>query len=145
MWIVEMHRDAAVDGEFDKFDCSDREWAAAGQLAQEFGWKPMGIVRRSREDPKGYLDPVYTPGMYGCWLPMVEEDDAIAWVEALDRAVAHLATSPGDWPKPSGPHLISESLSREQNAAINRGLGMDFLLAFMAYLRQGAFFFASDD
>ena len=30
MWIVEMHRDAAVDGEFDKFDCSDREWAAAG-------------------------------------------------------------------------------------------------------------------
>jgi hypothetical protein len=144
MFIVEMHRVPRPEVGYDNLDCPGPHWDALLELGQAFGWQPRGILQRSKEDREGYRRMRYIPGMYGEWLPEVDQEDAKAWAEALDRAANHMEELGVELPR-RGPYLISEGVTPEMHEAMNGGVSAAFVRTFSEYLHRGAFDCAYDD
>lgn len=87
---------------------------------------------------------LYLPRDWGGVIRMVTAEDATHWADALDRALQHMETLNIDLPH-EGPGIINENMHTELNELMNGGLKRDFVRAFTAYIRRGAFGFAWDD
>lgn len=87
---------------------------------------------------------LYSPRDWGGIVRMVTADDGRTWAEALDRALRDMETLDIDLPH-EGPGIINENMHVELNELMNGGLKRDFIRAFNAYIRRGAFGFAWDD
>jgi len=113
------------------------------QKEREEARKNRKLLFNSSYDKYGQLD-LYEPRDWGGVPRMVTAEDGKAWAEALDRALQHMNELDIDLP-PEGPCIINSTMHPELNGLMNGGLKRDFVRAFSAYIRRGAFGFAWDD
>src|SRR5215217_5777023 len=85
--IVEMYRDAVERGGRDRFSCTVPIWELLQEVAQTFGWLPMGAsyVAPPKLTVEAPLRHDYRPGGARD-VKRVEKEDAAAWASALKSA-----------------------------------------------------------
>jgi len=83
---------------------------------------------------------LYFPREWGADLRSVTDADALAWAEALERAM-EAVENPIVFKAPTHGVVITESGSPAVNTLALNGLDLPFLMKFAAYLRRGGFGF----
>jgi len=135
-----------ADPERRTFACSKWNWETAQDVARAFGWQPKGPLFRpwrpkdappqrvDRYDPDGWISGVHE----------VDDDDARAWGEALERAVDALEDERFELPETRQPAIIRDAMSLDEFRQGNRGFTPQFLRALAAFLGRGRFKFGWD-
>jgi hypothetical protein len=75
----------------------------------------------------------------------VEADDACAWDAALEAWVRELAAARCELPALRSRALLREGMTLYEYRQANRGLTVQFLRSFAAFLGKGRFKFAWDN
>jgi hypothetical protein len=128
---VEMFRDAAERKGRDRFACSLPMWDLLQEIGAEFGWSPSGSSYVALPGTKHvtHAGKDYQPGEIRD-LKQVDEQDAIAWANALEAAIL-------------SPRL-PEILMRRAPDAIPRDALVSLIREFTEYCYGGAFVFSSE-
>lgn len=132
--IVEMYRDAIERGGRDQFSCSVPIWELLQELAQTFGWLPMGAsyVAPPKLTVQAPARRDYRPGGARD-IKRIDKDDAAAWAGALEAAQ-------------DSPHLAAMIAARADAIATADGRAAEALLPgvieeFVEFAYGGAFTF----
>jgi len=139
-FVVEMFGGEPDTQQFRHFCCNAWVWEQTLQLAQNHGWQPLGTspdpVWRDQSNEETFS------GDYACEdaTKIISAPDAAALADALER----IAKQPIAATK-IGPVLIRESMTAGRYSMANAPLGLDFLSAFIDFLRKGEFSFFWDD
>lgn len=146
LYVSQVIPNGAPDPERRTFSCHADNWKAAQGLGQAYGWQPKGPVFhrwRSGDEP-GVRQSVYDPDGWIRGIHEVEADDARAWGAALEACVRDIDADRFTLPEVHSTWLIREGMTVEQFRQANRGLTVQFLRAFAAFLAKGAFKFGWD-
>jgi hypothetical protein len=149
MFVVEMYGVPNKEPEKRWFDCGHRVWEDAIKLGKKFGWQPMGTVPAPSSMEAwikaGSYKNDYEPYMWGYEM-MVMADDAKAWAEALERALADMDDkSIASTSKPGAP-IISDTMQNENDFKhVNDGSSRSRLREFIDFMKKGGFAFTWDD
>ncbi len=147
LYVKERLPNGPPDPERRTFSCSAWNWDAAQRIARAFGWQPKGPLFhawRSEGAPPLRVD-AYNPDGWINGLHEVEDDDARAWGQALERSLLALDDGRFELPDVKQPALIRDGMDLNQFRQANRGVTPQFLRAFAAFLSNGRFEFGWDD
>jgi hypothetical protein len=149
MFIVEMYGVPSDPANKRFFDCGHRVWESALALGKQYGWKPMGTIPEpscmEMFVKSGHYNHDYEPIMWGAE-KMVLADDAKAWAEALERAVADSDEKAlAEASKPGVPIVSDWMKSEEDFQFVNGGPSRKKLLEFAEFMKNGGFGFTWDD
>jgi hypothetical protein len=112
----------------DSFHFSSSMWNRVLYLAGVYGWKPSGTLSPEDESLTSW------DGGYGVNEGQrVSEDDALAWAQALEKALPDISDEfqiPFPHVEKSGREILLEELS---------GPNKEHLVQFIAFCKRGAF------
>jgi hypothetical protein len=133
------------DPERRTFSCHGDNWEVAQRLGREFGWKPKGPLMRRFADRDGppVREASYAPDG---WMEGIHEveADARAWGAALEACVRDMDAGGFELPALRSSVLLREGMTLDEYRQANRGLTVQFLRSFAAFLAKGAFKFGWD-
>lgn len=128
------------------FSCHGDNWKVAQDLGRAFGWQPKGpLFRPWRSAPQESMrQTAYEPDGWIRGVHEVEADDAQAWGAALDACADAVETGRFGLPEVRSAALVRDGMTLNQFREANRGLTIQFLRGFAAFMRRGAFQFGWD-
>lgn len=147
LYVREVIPNGPPDPERRTFSCHASNWTTAQALAKAFGWVPQGAVVRPWRGTEGLVtvrDTDYVPDGWIRGVHRVDADDATAWGRALEACVQAIDAGMFDLPDVQSPVLIRDGMTLDQFRQANRGLTVQFLRSFAAFLSKGAFEFGWD-
>jgi hypothetical protein len=135
------------DPERRTFSCHRDNWEAAQELAKAFGWVPRGpLFLGWPQDKRPPIREVeYKPDGWFRGFHQVEADDARAWGLALEACVREVDAGRFELPAVRSAVVLRYGMSLDEYRQANRGLTVQFLRSFAAWLARGPFKFGWDE
>jgi hypothetical protein len=134
------------DPERRTFSCHGDSWKQAIELGQAFGWQRKGplLHRIFERDAPPLRETLYEPDGWIRGVHEVEADDAHGWGVALAACLGEVEARRFDLHEMRSSVLIREDMTLGEYRLANRGMTVQFLRGFAAFLVKGPFRFGWD-